>query len=628
MNKHMARFLLISLSIAIFCLAYFSINQDVGSDAKLTLLVSQTLLTQRTVRLDAYAGQTVIDAPFDSYLEALKVVESGGHYYAYFPVGPSVLALPVTWPALLLGYDMQTADSFRLQTLLAALTCVVVLWILNGTARLYLGRGASLVISGVFVAGSMLISTLGTALWSLNFTTVLLGLALYLLARADCRDTRPNPYLFGLLLFLAFFARASAVAFIVPAFGYLLWRYRSPGLLVKVGLAAGVPLALFLLWSRAEFGTWLPAYYSPVRLAVERAPLWVGVLGNLVSPSRGLLVFSPFLWLTLAGLLVGGRSLWRNPLVWLVLTWGGLQLLLVARAASWWGGWSFGPRLLTDIMPGLCLLTVLVWQTVLAQQRPWRAYAAIAFGLLGAIAIFIHSGQGLYQRATSRWNSIIDPRPLPPALLGDLFRPDFAQFTMNSSRLCGVIDAKFRADTAVALPLDPLGPQAYIRYDSDQFAPLGRAAREAAVARIAPPAAVDGAAAGAFRVHLPLVLRGANAALFNGWWLPAEDGRLSQCRTADIVFDWRGGSGAPEATLTLTAGAYAGSQRARIALNGTPIGALTLTGETAVQRLTFDAGLLQDGVNTLTFELPDARVYGLRDQRLLGMRFVELVIEG
>jgi hypothetical protein len=62
--------------------------------------------------------------------------------------------------------------------------------------------------------------------------------------------------------------------------------------------------------------------------------------------------------------------------------------------------------------------------------------------------------------------------------------------------------------------------------------------------------------------------------------------------------------------------------------NGTAIGSLTLSEEPGVQTVTFDADLLQTGTNTLTFDLPDARPAGVRDQRLRGIQFVTLAIEG
>ena len=74
----------------------------------------------------------------------------------------------------------------------------------------------------------------------------------------------------------------------------------------------------------------------------------------LVSPSRGLFVYSPVLLFPAAGLLL-----------WLVRRRGGLLAWAAVAVAAgvgtiaqftvWWGGHSFGPRLLSDVLPALVL---------------------------------------------------------------------------------------------------------------------------------------------------------------------------------------------------------------------------------------------------------------------------------
>ncbi len=85
---------LIAGSLLVFLLSYLSVNTDVGSDPKLTLLVSQALLDHRTTYLDAYVADTLIDAPFAQYVAEGVILRTGQHYSHYFPVGPSLVALP------------------------------------------------------------------------------------------------------------------------------------------------------------------------------------------------------------------------------------------------------------------------------------------------------------------------------------------------------------------------------------------------------------------------------------------------------------------------------------------------------------------------------------------------------
>ncbi len=44
----------VALAFIIFGIAYFSPNASTGGDARYSLLVSESLITQQTIRLDAY----------------------------------------------------------------------------------------------------------------------------------------------------------------------------------------------------------------------------------------------------------------------------------------------------------------------------------------------------------------------------------------------------------------------------------------------------------------------------------------------------------------------------------------------------------------------------------------------
>ncbi len=627
-------------AILLFGLAYFSFNSDVGSDPRLTLLVSQAILDYGTVRLDAYQNEELLGQPFHAYLLEGNIIEANGHYYTYFPVGPSVLSLPFVAAARLLGQDMRTADNYRLQSLLSALTCVACFWLLLAVARYYLDRRASLMFALLTVLGSGLISTLGTALWSSNYAVLIILTVLWLLVRAEHGQPLPAFWL-GILLFLAFFCRAATVAFIAPMLLYLLLRYRRA--FWPTAATALVGLLLFLLWSRQTSGSWLPAYYAVARVQAERPPLRLGVWGNLVSPSRGLFVFYPYLIIVSGSLLALGRHLRRQPLIWMCLAWFGLHLWLVARAASWWGGWSFGPRLLVDAFPAWIIVTLLVWS---AAQRAWsvtwqRRILAAYLGL-SAAAVLIHTGQGLYSQPASRWNARIQPIPVRPEQgPGDLFNWRYAQFLATNRMLCAI-----EADKAAAYVPEDKTLQPYS---------WGRMMTEMAdqAQRVSPylflPAPMKQAelpvtpTPGSFKPQvgalLPLVARSGNDALFVGWSQPGGGFRWSECRQARILFRLKNVPDPPQPIRLWLAAGSLGPQTVSVLINGTLVGRLELA---AIERmpprvpLTFDSALLRpDSVNEIGFVLPDAHMpvpyfadyHWQVDQRQLGLAFMALWLE-
>lgn len=647
-----AHLALLAATLFLFALSYVALNQEVGSDPKFTLLVSQALVDHGTIRLDAYQNDELLGRPFADYVNSKEIVLRNGHFYYYFPAGPSILSLPAVAAARWLGLDMRTTHNFELQRLLAALFPPAIFLVLYSLGCAYLPGRASFLLALIFVLGSSLISTLGIALWSLNFSTLAISLSLLLLTQiAPGREPKFQPshvrasatrsVLLGLLLFIAFFARASAVAFILPALLYLLWRDWRQAL--RAGLTAALLLALFLAWNRLEFGTWLPDYYAVARLQVERASPLVGILGNLVSPSRGLFVFMPYLLVPLVLALLTPRRLLRQPLAWLCLAWLVAQLWLVARAASWWGGTSFGPRLLTDALPAVYWLTLILLAPLFGADMPpgrGRSFAWATFLLLGGLAVFVHSYQGLFNQATARWNAYI--RPVPPAGesgWGDLFNPRYAQPLATNPMLC-----RIEADRlANYLPQDTwlitytLGET--ITQQADQAVPLNppQFSRQPPPTP-APPPNPQPIPAGPYRAYLPAITRPGNQAILLGWAEPTDNLRWSQCPTAEILF--RPAGLPPNTThLTLTlSGLTLGPQQVTLALNGTPIGTLAWEEHLSTQQLTFDAGLLRPGtLNRLAFSFPDAHAPPMTtrpgmlrpafDQRPLGLSFAGLRLE-
>ena len=107
-----------------------------------------------------------------------------------------------------------------------------------------------------------------------------------------------------------------------------------------------------------------------------------GLAGLTISPSRGILVFSPIVILAL----VGARRVWKTRLS-ASSTGGAQEAVLLARYASlaaiavlivyskylvWWGGHGYGPRYLTDLMPfvGLLFGFGLIGPDQLARRSP------------------------------------------------------------------------------------------------------------------------------------------------------------------------------------------------------------------------------------------------------------------
>jgi len=128
----------------------------------------------------------------------------------------------------------------------------------------------------------------------------------------------------------------------------------------------------------------------------------------LVSPSRGLFVYSPIL----AGAIPGALITWKRHLdpVFLVLAAGAAAVVVVhAKWEMWWGGACYGPRILADVAP---ILTVLLVPLVpfVAGRRGWQI-AALVCALWSAAA----HGVGAFCADIS-WNARADVDRQPARL--------------------------------------------------------------------------------------------------------------------------------------------------------------------------------------------------------------------
>ena len=126
---------------------------------------------------------------------------------------------------------------------------------------------------------------------------------------------------------------------------------------------------------------------------------WNGAAGLLVSPSRGLIVFSPIALIPLFGLARSLTTLRDRGVGWLIAA-AGAQYVVYALYSVWWGGHTFGPRYMLDLAVLLTPPSAVALEMVF--NRPWRrtiCAAALAWsvGVAGTGAFF-----------TDRWNT--DPK--------------------------------------------------------------------------------------------------------------------------------------------------------------------------------------------------------------------------
>jgi hypothetical protein len=412
---------------AIYCLAP---THQVG-DARYSLLLSHSLLFNRSPALDPYFPLPVnihthpAVGPGSEY--PYQTIVLGGHVYYFFPPGGSLLALPAVAVASVFGvgptgpgrFDYNGPKEIRLQRVLAAAVTALWGWLVFQTARLRLPLGMSALVALSAGLGTQAMSTASRALWSDTWGLVLLQGGLLAILRAEATGMRPRPLLLGTLLGGLYLVRPTYSLAIAAVLGLLAtWRWwRTLAFTVPV---IGVWFLALVLFSRAYYGSDLPPYYSPGRLTFANG--WTPFLGNLVSPARGLFVYVPATLFVLLAVLVAWRAVPQKRVTLVAIAAISAHLVATSGIGHWWGGWSFGPRLMLGTLPWFVLLAVqalAAWETLPGRRRVLAMCAAAAL-----VGVLINVPAACSYRA-ERWNGVPTNIDEHPERLWDWRDPQF-----------------------------------------------------------------------------------------------------------------------------------------------------------------------------------------------------------
>ena len=411
--------------LAAFLIFIKSPNSYVG-DSTYSLLLSHNLLTKRSPVLDGYVPRAPVlvrSGSADLNGATYQMEWVNGHLYYYFPPGTSLLSLPFV--AVLEACGMRFVDENgnyhyareeKMQGLIASVLMAVLSVVFYFTARLLLpvAWSACLALGGAL--GTQIWSTASRGLWAHTWGVLLLGWIIYMLLAQETRRRRLHAPLLASVLSWTYFVRPTNSLFIVGVTVYIALFHR--GLFVAYALTGAAWFAAFVAYSWSNFHRVLPSYYQANRL--DTAHFAEAFTGNLISPSRGVLVDVPVVFFVVYLLVRHWRQLTLPRLVWLALGVGAGHLVAVSCFSPWFGGVCFGPRYTTELVPWLVLLAVLGTRALLDQPEMIgqgsmfaRRATLAAGGFLLVLSVFVNA-RGAAATATVRWNHLpafIDDQP-------------------------------------------------------------------------------------------------------------------------------------------------------------------------------------------------------------------------
>jgi hypothetical protein len=345
----------------------------VGADVQSHLATAASWIVEGNADLDEYVGRM-----------PLRVQQIGAHSYSIYPPGTAALDVLPVGIALAAGIPIDAQGFVALGGKLYAVLAVAL-----SVAFVYLAGAAitrpvpALVAAVVYAFGTSLWSTSSQQFWAHAPSHLFVALGTYLLTRTDPWGARA-----GLAYGIATVVRPTEA--IVAAFGALVsWRRKALLRYVAWGLPA---LAFLLTYNQLVFGSLRQSYPDSDLTFSFPPPGWLGLL---VSPSRGLFVYSPVLVFALIGFVMA----WRSPAdraATLVrdasLAVAGVYAVY-ASIGYWWGGWSYGDRYLSDAAPLFALAIAFAIDRGILRSLAGR----VAFGAAFAWSFLLQfAGAGWY----------------------------------------------------------------------------------------------------------------------------------------------------------------------------------------------------------------------------------------
>jgi hypothetical protein len=329
----------------------------------------------------------------------------GGHLVSRYGFGAPAAAAPVFAIALAVGGGRISENAARLVAKLASSFYVAgatVLLIL-AASRLGASRAVALTIGLCYAFATAAFSVASQALWQHGPAEFFLALGYYLLSRASAGSIAAS----GAAFAGAVVCRPGDVPFALGALLYVLHLHRRQ-------------TARFVLWAAPiaflQFAYGMHYFGAPWRFGQDMAAppsgFWSGGMlegfaGQLLSPSRGLFIYSPFFLF----LFWHPKHNWLKTPAWLRYQLAAVLALLLINAQwwQWYGGWSYGYRMLADAAPALCLALLPILELA-ARSRGGR----IAFVCCALAALAIHLS-GAYSYDAS-WDMNVDVERNPQAL--------------------------------------------------------------------------------------------------------------------------------------------------------------------------------------------------------------------
>jgi hypothetical protein len=351
---------------------HINLRQVSSHDTYASRFVPISVLRDSDLILDEFVPEDIKPQAGANFFSNYFFYARGHFYDSHPPIGP-LLALPVYALPVWIGTPQNpelVANLFSkiAASLMAALSALAVF---AGSRRFLRATDApsqtriAVLAAIAYGAGTSIWSTASLAMWT--HTPAVLGYAL-----AIWGLTAGAPVVAGAAAAAAVVARPATAGAAVLLTMYLAHRAffrddRPRNDLVRFSVSAAIVGLTGVAYNYWLFGNVVGGAPFRTEYWVDElgsagmfsGSILVGMAGLSVSPSRGILIFSPIVFVAIVGAVKAWKTSPASDAV-LLARYSSLAALAIFLTYSkfivWWGGHGYGPRYLTDAMPFLGLL--------------------------------------------------------------------------------------------------------------------------------------------------------------------------------------------------------------------------------------------------------------------------------
>lgn len=387
-------------------------NLDIQSEDTLpAMFLPYSILQNGDIYLDPFYNQLLTKYPQPDDKDYSKgnvpfyLKKVNGHYLSAFTIITPILVLPIYFIPVLMGLQPVWANLIILSHISSAVIIGFSGWILYLilSRRLQLSKQHVRIITLVYLFGTINYALISQALWQHGAVQLLLLLGLYFYLGNNI-----SSYFFaGIFWGFAFLARPTALLPIVIFTGALILSHENLSIKLKNALSVSlgfVPAVLFFIWYNTRFyQSFTNQGYSDQLFTSWLGDFPISFFGVWLSPSKGILVYSPVLIFGVIGwlLLIKSKKVKTDDIAFLSGIIVLLHTLVISFWKHWYGGWSFGYRMSSDVIPFMTLMLIPFLQSDFFNKYKKMLYLFLVISVLIQILAFIFY-DGIWHAAYDR----------------------------------------------------------------------------------------------------------------------------------------------------------------------------------------------------------------------------------